>query len=75
MLGYPGVGLNLGDGDGRPLLLLIAEADYEDVLRMNGANADPDSVEGERLIPLSWVVAGWWGMGDGVARIDGLRVL
>ena len=30
---------------------------------MNGANADPDSVERERLIPLSWVVAGWWGMG------------
>jgi len=45
LLGYPGVGLGLGDRE-RSLFSLVAEAGYEDVLRMNGANADPNSVEG-----------------------------
>ncbi|PUU80838.1 hypothetical protein B9Z19DRAFT_1191571 [Tuber borchii] len=62
-VGCPGVGLILGDGDGRPLLSLAAEADYQYVLRMNGENVDLNSVEGDRQIPLSWAAAGWWGMG------------
>ncbi|PUU80833.1 hypothetical protein B9Z19DRAFT_1078432 [Tuber borchii] len=46
LLGYPSVDLNLGDGDGRSLPSLVTEAGYEDVLRMNGANTDPNSMEG-----------------------------
>jgi len=46
-LGCPSVDLNLGDRDGRSLLSLVAKASYEDVLRMNRPNADPNSVEGE----------------------------
>ena len=69
-LGYPSVDLKLGDRDGRSLVSLTAGAGYEDVLRMNGANADPNFVDGGRLIPLSRVAAGWWRMGrwcsDGV---------
>ena len=46
LLGYPSVDLNLEARHGRSLLSLVAEAGYEDVLRMNGAKADPNSVEG-----------------------------
>ena len=62
LLGCPGVELNLGDRDGRPLLSLAAEAGYEDVLRMNGENVGLNSVEGDRQITLSRAAAGWWGM-------------
>jgi len=40
---------------------LVPEAGCEGALRtlLNGANVDPNLVEEDRLIPLSWVAAGW----------------